>query len=218
MLHLLTLEQLINNHWHLEILAFVPSATCEGNVSKSRQSILSVTFATYIQLLILVWWSFAFISLILICIRVFLLGINGQRGGRDQGGGSILPHSKYNDNATTLRLPSFNRKPPPPTPPSRSPFGFAFQSPEKVRTHTIAGVVVKETNSLWILKLGKWIGGIWPKLTVSVFYSQKMAHQEQSNDQNNKIRVLIFLIGPALIFSTGIAKSFNIFGWPSREF
>ena len=111
MLHLFTLEQLINNHWHLEILAFVPSATCEGNVSKSRQSILSVTFATYIQLLILFLWSFAFISLILICIRVFLLGINGQRGGWDQGGGSILPHSKYNDNATTLRLPCFNRKP-----------------------------------------------------------------------------------------------------------
>ena len=111
LLHFFTLEQLINNHWHLEILPFVPSATCEGNVSKSRQSILSVTFATYIQLLILVLWSLAFISSILICIRVFLLGINGQRGGRDQGGGSILPHSKYNDNATTLRLPCFKRKP-----------------------------------------------------------------------------------------------------------
>ena len=40
---------------------------------------------------------------------------NGQRGCGgtvlDQGGGSILPHSKYNDNATTLRLPCFNRKP-----------------------------------------------------------------------------------------------------------
>ena len=125
---------------------------------------------------------------------------NGQRGCGgtvlDQGGGSILPHSKYNDNATTLRLPCFNRKPlllillllll-------AAPLVSHFKA-WKVCTHTSAGVVVKETNSLWILEGGKWIDGIWPQFTVSMFYGQKAVHQEQSNDRNNKIRVLIFLL------------------------
>ena len=95
-----------------------------------------------------------------------------------------------------------------------SPFGFAFQSPERFAP---TPQLVSSSKRQILCEYWKEENGLMEHDHSWQFQvlRSKPSHQEQSNDRNKKIRLLIFLIGPALIFLISRAKSYNFFDWPS---
>ena len=149
---------------------------------------------------------------------------NGQRGCGgtvlDQGGGSILPHSKYNDNATTLRLPSFNRKPL-----LLILLLLLLAAPLVSHFKALKGSQLhhcwcRRERDKFFVNIGRRKMDRWNMTTVysfNVLRSKGGAPRtiKWSKQQNKSFD---FFIVPALTFFLGRAKSFNIFDLPSKEF